>query len=106
MKKTIIASVSAISALILSNCAPQNNLQQDAAIGAAGGAIAGAIIGNNVGDNNGARGALIGGLLGGAGGAAVGNNRDLEQGRGYTLQKQNQYAQPQQTYQQPTYQQY
>ena len=102
MKKAITITLTAISALALSNCAPQNNLQQDAAIGGAGGALLGGIIGNNVGDGNAARGALIGGILGGAGGAAVGNNKDLQQGRGYVLQQQGQgqYAQPQQTYRQ------
>lgn len=94
MKKTITASLAAITAISLSNCAPQNNLQRDAAIGTAGGALAGAIIGNNVGDKNAGRGAIIGGVLGGLGGAAVGNNKDLEQGRGYTVQQQ----QPQQQY--------
>lgn len=102
LNKTIASSLAAFAALALSNCAPQNNMQQDAGIGAAGGAIAGAIIGNNVGDGNAARGALIGGLLGGAGGAAVGNNKDLQQGAGYTLQQQNQYGQ-QQVYPQRSY---
>ncbi len=98
MKKTITTTLAALSALALSNCAPQNNLQRDAAVGAAGGALLGGIIGNNVGDGNAARGAAIGGLLGGAGGAAVGNNKDLQQGRGYTVQQQNQQGQPQQVY--------
>lgn len=98
MKKTIPSLAAALAALALSNCAPQNNMQQDAAVGAVGGALAGAIIGNNVGDGNGARGALIGAALGGAGGAAVGNNKDLQQGRGYTVQRQNPYGQPQQVY--------
>ena len=106
MKKTITALLAITGALSLSNCAPQNNLQQDAAIGAAGGALLGAVVGNNVGDRNAARGAVIGGLLGGAGGAAVGNNKDLEQGRGYTIQQQNQYAQPQYGQPQGTYRQY
>lgn len=91
MKQTLMTGLAAVAAISLSNCAPQNNLQRDAAVGAAGGAVLGGIIGNNVGDGNAARGAVIGGLLGGAGGAAVGNNKDLEQGRGYTLNKQNQY---------------
>ncbi|MBK1834198.1 YMGG-like glycine zipper-containing protein [Roseibacillus ishigakijimensis] len=98
MKKTMTTAAAALSALALSNCAPQNNMQRDAAVGAAGGAILGGIIGNNVGDGNAARGAVIGGLLGGAGGAAVGNNKDLQQGRGYTLQQQNPYYGQQQVY--------
>ena len=56
-----------------------------------------------MGDGNAARGAVIGGLLGGAGGAAVGNNKDLQQGRGYTLQQQNQQVQQPQYGQQPQY---
>lgn len=86
MKKGSTSIVVLTAALALSNCAPQNNMQRDAAAGAAIGALGGAIIGNNVGDGNGARGAVIGGLLGGAGGAAVGNNKDLQQGRGYAPQ--------------------
>ena len=98
IKHSLSASLGFGAILLLSNCAPQNNLQRDAAIGAAGGALVGGIIGNNVGDGNATRGAVIGGLLGGAGGAAVGNNKDLEQGRGYTLQQQSPQGQPQQVY--------
>ncbi|WP_411844880.1 YMGG-like glycine zipper-containing protein [Roseibacillus persicicus] len=86
MKKTITASLAVVSAIALSNCAPQNNMQRDAATGAAGGAVLGGIIGNNVGDGNAARGAAIGAALGGLGGAAVGNNKDMQQGGGYTGQ--------------------
>ena len=103
MKQTITATLTVVAAISLSNCTPQNNLQRDAAIGATGGAILGGVIGNSVGDGNAARGAVIGGLLGGAGGAAVGNNKDLQQGRGYTLQQQNQQVQQPQYGQQPQY---
>ncbi len=98
MKNIILAGLAPLSALLLSQCAPQNNLQRDAAIGAAGGAILGGIVGNNVGDRNATRGALIGGILGGAGGAAIGNNKDLQQGRGYTVQQQNPQGAPQQVF--------
>lgn len=103
MKKTITTSIAALTAFTLVNCAPQNNLQRDAAIGGGAGALIGGIIGNNTGDGNSARGALIGGALGAATGAAVGNNKDLQQGNGYTLNKQNQYAQPQPVYPQAQY---
>ena len=89
MKITFTTSLAALCALTLSNCAPQNNLQRDAAIGAAAGGVLGGIVGKNTGDHNTGRGVLIGSLLGGAGGAAIGNNKDLQQGNGYTLQKQN-----------------
>lgn len=84
MKTTITTLATLSAAFALSNCAPQNNLQRDAAIGAAGGAILGGVIGNQTGgDGNGKKGAIIGGLLGGAGGAVVGDNKDKQQ-RGYS----------------------
>ena len=44
MNKTISSLTVIAAAMALSNCAPQNNLQRDAAIGAVGGAVAGGII--------------------------------------------------------------
>lgn len=84
MKTTITTFATLSAAFALSNCAPQNNLQRDAAIGATGGAILGGIIGNQTGgEGNGRKGAVIGGLLGGAGGAVVGDNKDKQQQGGY-----------------------
>lgn len=84
MKKTIITITTLSAAFALSNCAPQNNLQRDAAIGATGGAILGGVIGNQTGgEGNAKKGAIIGGLLGGAGGAVVGDNKDKRQQGAY-----------------------
>ena len=91
---TLVGAFTLGPLLLLNSCAPQSYLQQDAAIGAGLGALAGGIIAKNTGDNSGAvQGALLGGAVGGLAGAAVGNQRDLQQGNGYYLQQQGQAIQ-------------
>lgn len=83
MKTPILALISAITAVSLSNCAAPvgPNTQRGAATGALGGALLGGIIGNQSGR------ALEGAAIGAAGGAAVGgtygNARDQENYRRY-----------------------
>jgi phage tail tape-measure protein len=90
MKKTLTLITTTTAAFSLSNCAPQNYTQRDAAIGAGAGAIGGAIIGNQIGDGEGTAGALIGAGLGGTTGAVIGSNKD-QQRRGYSRAPQPQY---------------
>lgn len=84
MKSTIIATISAIAALSLSNCAAPTgpNTQRGAVTGGLLGAAAGGIIGHQSG--NALEGAAIGGALGAGTGAVYGNSQDQQNyNRGY-----------------------
>ncbi|RYD23911.1 MAG: hypothetical protein EOP88_02270 [Verrucomicrobiaceae bacterium] len=79
MKTTLLVTLSAVSAIVLSNCAAPAgpNTQRGIATGGLLGAAAGGIIGHQSG--RGLEGAAIGAAAGGTAGGLYGNARDQEQ---------------------------
>ncbi|RYD40699.1 MAG: hypothetical protein EOP85_13820 [Verrucomicrobiaceae bacterium] len=78
MKTTLLASISAVAAIALSNCAAPAgpNTQRGIATGGLLGAAAGGIIGHQSG--RGLEGAALGAAAGGTAGGLYGNARDQE----------------------------